>query len=164
MKLLTHLTVAGNRLTTLPREISGLAGLIIFDLSSNVLEELPKEIGDLIGLRELHLRNNKLRTLPYELGKLFQLQKLTIDGNPLTPEFNSLAHDPQSCGNLSAGKLLTYLLDNLQGKLWTVAMHYPSSVSVHPYSSMCSCRLPSRLSVCVHILVCLCLNYSIMWN
>lgn len=61
--------------------------------------------------RELHLNNNHLRVLPYELGKLFQLHVLGLQGNPLTKEILTLYGEPNG-----THKLLTYMLDNLQGK------------------------------------------------
>lgn len=61
--------------------------------------------------RELFLNNNLLRLLPYELGKLFQLHVLGLQGNPLTKEVLSLYSEPNG-----THKLLTYMLDNLQGK------------------------------------------------
>lgn len=61
--------------------------------------------------RELHLHNNYLRVLPYDLGKLFHLQLLGLQGNPLSKEMLSIYND-----NNGTAKLLTYLLDNLQGK------------------------------------------------
>lgn len=61
--------------------------------------------------RELHLHNNYLRVLPYELGKLFHLQMLGLQGNPLSKEMLSIYND-----NNGTAKLLSYMLDNLQGK------------------------------------------------
>lgn len=61
--------------------------------------------------RELLLNQNYLRVLPYELGKLFQLQVLGLQGNPLSKEVMALYGEPAG-----TNKLLTYMLDNLQGK------------------------------------------------
>jgi hypothetical protein len=61
--------------------------------------------------RELLLNNNFLRVLPYELGKLFKLQVLGLKGNPLTKEIMSLYMEPNG-----THKLLTYMMDNLQGR------------------------------------------------
>lgn len=63
--------------------------------------------------RELLLNQNFLRVLPYELGKLFQLQVLGLQGNPLSKEVMTLYGNGESTGT---NKLLTYMLDNLQGK------------------------------------------------
>lgn len=57
------------------------------------------------------MNNNHLRVLPYELGKLFQLHVLGLQGNPLTKEILTLYGEPNG-----THKLLTYMLDNLQGK------------------------------------------------
>jgi CCR4-NOT transcription complex subunit 6 len=57
------------------------------------------------------LNNNHLRVLPYELGKLFQLHVLGLQGNPLTKEILTLYGEPNG-----THRLLTYMLDNLQGR------------------------------------------------
>lgn len=48
--------------------------------------------------------------LPYELGKLFHLQMLGLQGNPLGKEMLSIYNDSNG-----TAKLLSYMLDNLQG-------------------------------------------------
>lgn len=63
--------------------------------------------------RELLLNQNYLRVLPYELGKLFQLQVLGLQGNPLSKDVMTLYGNGEPAGT---NKLLTYMLDNLQGK------------------------------------------------
>lgn len=65
--------------------------------------------------RELLLNHNHLRTLPYEMGKLFQLQLLGLGGNPLSKECIKLYSEANG-----TQKLITYLLDSLQGKLHTI--------------------------------------------
>uniref|UniRef100_A0A2A4JY56 CCR4-NOT transcription complex subunit 6-like n=1 Tax=Heliothis virescens TaxID=7102 RepID=A0A2A4JY56_HELVI len=112
---LTHLTALylnDNSLQRIPPDINQLANLHTLDISNNKLRSLPAELGDLIQLRELHLHNNYLRVLPYELGKLFHLQLLGLGGNPLSKEMLSIYND-----NNGTAKLLTYMLDNLQGKI-----------------------------------------------
>ncbi|XP_060819598.1 CCR4-NOT transcription complex subunit 6-like isoform X1 [Bombus pascuorum] len=110
---LTHLTALylnDNSLQRIPSEIGRLVNLRALDLSSNKLRSLPAELGDLIYLRELLLNQNYLRVLPYELGKLFQLQVLGLQGNPLSKEIMALYGEPSG-----THKLLSYMLDNLQG-------------------------------------------------
>ncbi|KOX77447.1 CCR4-NOT transcription complex subunit 6-like [Melipona quadrifasciata] len=112
---LTHLTALylnDNSLQRIPSEIGRLINLRALDLSSNKLRSLPAELGDLIYLRELLLNQNYLRVLPYELGKLFQLQVLGLQGNPLSKEIMALYGEPSG-----THKLLSYMLDNLQGAL-----------------------------------------------
>ncbi|CAG4964563.1 unnamed protein product [Colias eurytheme] len=115
---LTHLTALylnDNSLQRIPPDISQLVNLHTLDMSNNKLRTLPAELGDLIQLRELHLHNNYLRVLPYDLGKLFHLQMLGLQGNPLSKEMLSIYND-----NNGTAKLLTYLLDNLQGRCLVV--------------------------------------------
>lgn len=57
------------------------------------------------------MNQNFLRVLPYELGKLFQLQVLGLHGNPLSKDVMALYGEPSG-----THKLLSYMLDNLQGK------------------------------------------------
>ncbi|KAF6213847.1 hypothetical protein GE061_011571 [Apolygus lucorum] len=109
----THLTALylnDNCLTRLPPDIGRLVSLRVLDLSCNKLRSLPAELGELIYLREVLLNQNHLRVLPYELGKLFQLQVLGLAGNPLSKEVLKLYHEPNG-----TQKLITYLLDSLQG-------------------------------------------------
>nr|XP_033324559.1 CCR4-NOT transcription complex subunit 6-like isoform X1 [Megalopta genalis] len=110
---LTHLTALylnDNSLQRIPPEIGRMVNLRALDLSSNKLRSLPAELGDLIYLRELLLNQNYLRVLPYELGKLFQLKVLGLQGNPLSKEVMALYGEPSG-----TNKLLSYMLDNLQG-------------------------------------------------
>ncbi|XP_024873893.1 CCR4-NOT transcription complex subunit 6-like [Temnothorax curvispinosus] len=112
---MTHLTALylnDNSLQRVPSEIGRLVNLRILDLSSNKLRSLPAELGELIYLRELLLNQNYLRVLPYELGKLFQLQVLGLQGNPLSKDVMTLYGNGEPAGT---NKLLTYMLDNLQG-------------------------------------------------
>lgn len=111
----THLTTLylnDNNLQRLPSDIVHLSNLSHLDLSGNKLRSLPSELGDMIQLRELLLNNNSLRILPCELGRLFLLQILGISGNPLSLDILTMAAEPQ--GTI---KLLTFLLDNLTGKI-----------------------------------------------
>ncbi|KAI5712131.1 hypothetical protein M8J75_006131 [Diaphorina citri] len=122
----THLTALymnDNNLTRLSGDISLLINLRTLDISNNKLRYLPSEIGDLIYLRELCLNNNNLRTLPYELGKLFQIQILGLHGNPLSKDYMKIYNEPNG-----TQKLLSYLLDSLQGKFYSTLILLRPSV------------------------------------
>lgn len=54
-----------------------------------------------------------LRSLPHELGRLFQLQVLGLAGNPLCQDVLKLYSEPNG-----THRLLMYLLDSLQGKIF----------------------------------------------
>jgi CCR4-NOT transcription complex subunit 6 len=112
LHFLTSLFLNNNCLSRLPAEVSQLKCLVHLDLSCNKLRSLPAELGDMIQLRELLLNNNSLRALPYELGRLFLLQTLGLSGNPLSPELINMVKEPNG-----TSRLLTFMLDNLQGKV-----------------------------------------------
>ncbi|XP_042594092.1 CCR4-NOT transcription complex subunit 6-like isoform X2 [Cyprinus carpio] len=124
---LTHLTalhLSDNSLSRIPPEIAKLNNLVFLDLSSNKIRSLPAELGNMVSLRELLLNNNQLRVLPFELGKLFQLQTLGLKGNPLTQEIMSLYKEPDG-----TRRLLSYLLDNLNGAIKRIPTEPPPSRS-----------------------------------
>lgn len=54
-----------------------------------------------------------LRSLPNELGRLFQVQVLGLAGNPLCQELMKIYSEPNG-----THRLLMYLLDSLQGKIF----------------------------------------------
>ena len=84
---LRELNLAGNQLTTLPRQFctgvlaKSLRQLI---LSSNLIELLPNFTCSLAALLHLNLSKNKLRALPPALARLSQLQHLDASQNSLT--------------------------------------------------------------------------------
>ena len=55
--------------------------LKIIDLQGNKLESLPEEVSDLVYLEKLKLDNNQLKYLPKGLHRLENLQALTISNN-----------------------------------------------------------------------------------
>ena len=114
LHFLTSLFLNNNNLSRLPAEVSHLKCLAHLDVSCNKLRSLPVELGDMIQLRELLLNNNSLRALPYELGRLFLLQTLGLSGNPLSPEVINMVKEPNG-----TNRLLTFMLDNLSGKMKT---------------------------------------------
>ena len=108
---LTHLRLAGNRLTVLPDSVfSGLSALYHLDLSGNQLTNLTRPLFDdlsslryllladnrishidstvfdsLPRLESLALENNELSTLPESVfGRLSSLKTLTLQGNRLS--------------------------------------------------------------------------------
>ncbi|MGE0882914.1 MAG: COR domain-containing protein [Blastocatellales bacterium] len=81
---LQWLSLANNQLTSVPAELAQLRNLQVFDLTSNRLKSVPKELGKLSGLQLLGLSKNQLPGVPTELGQLTNLQKLGLDDNQLT--------------------------------------------------------------------------------
>jgi len=70
-------------LTSLPREIGKLRGLILLNLDSNELHGLPKEIGNLAKLQSLCLSRNRFGRLPRALAQLKALRTLDVRYNRL---------------------------------------------------------------------------------
>lgn len=102
--------------------------------------------------RELLLNQNYLRVLPYELGKLFQLQVLGLQGNPLSKDVLTLYGTGEPAGT---NKLLTYMLDNLQGK-WKNFICWEKRVikdiRIHFFSQKIICIFSAReLIYCLFI-------------
>ena len=78
---LETLSLAGNRLKSLPDALGGLGRLRILDLSRNSVEALPGPLGGCSALEELDVSRNRIRALPSELGGLKKLKTLRADGN-----------------------------------------------------------------------------------
>jgi Leucine-rich repeat (LRR) protein len=76
------LSLAGQRLATLPAALAGLSNLRELELSRNPqLAQLPSWIGRLKNLRKLIVTDAGLNSLPAELGQLTQLEQLNLVGN-----------------------------------------------------------------------------------
>lgn len=77
------LSLAGQKLKSLPPEISTLTHLQMLDLGDNKLKTLPVEISELKHLQFLSLYNNRLRYLPEEIRKLDRIEVLFLSRNKL---------------------------------------------------------------------------------
>jgi hypothetical protein len=77
------LSLADNKLQSLPAEIGQLNKLQSLYLHNNQLQSLPVEIGQLKELQSLDLYNNQLQSLPQEIGQLKKLESLYLQNNPL---------------------------------------------------------------------------------
>jgi len=76
------LSLAGQRLATLPAALAELPNLLELDLSRNPqLSQLPSQIGRLKNLRKLIVMDAGLGSLPAEFGQLTQLEQLNLVGN-----------------------------------------------------------------------------------
>lgn len=82
---MAQLTIDGNQLTALPREIGQQLALTHFSLSNNQLTALPAEIGQLHSLCQFYLDKNNLTTLPAEIRNLRALKQLYLHDNPGLP-------------------------------------------------------------------------------
>ncbi|KAI5699802.1 leucine-rich repeat-containing protein 58 [Diaphorina citri] len=79
--------IARNNLLTaesLPKDMSNLKNLKVFNLSGNQLEQFPIQILDIPTLKYLYLGNNSLNHVPREINKLCKLHVLSLGGNSLT--------------------------------------------------------------------------------
>ncbi|KJE91038.1 leucine-rich repeat-containing protein 69 [Capsaspora owczarzaki ATCC 30864] len=80
---LTALDLSNNILADLPVELPRLTRLEVLNLSQNAFSTLPLVIGGLQRLRVLLLADNRIHTIPTELSQLQSLEKLDLRGNSL---------------------------------------------------------------------------------
>ncbi|PIK48392.1 hypothetical protein BSL78_14752 [Apostichopus japonicus] len=78
-----HLSVDGNKLTSLPSELCALSHLEEFHAANNQLTSLPLEFGFLAKLKKVHLQKNKIKELPEGLSKCGCLEVIDVAGNDL---------------------------------------------------------------------------------
>ena len=92
---LTELDLSGTRLTSLPESVGNLTALTSLNLSGTRLTSLPESVGNLTALTSLNLSYTQLTSLPDWLGNLTALTSLNLSYTRLT----SL---PDWLGNLTA--------------------------------------------------------------
>eukprot|EP01104_Vermistella_antarctica_P001238 TRINITY_DN11300_c0_g1_i1.p1 TRINITY_DN11300_c0_g1~~TRINITY_DN11300_c0_g1_i1.p1 ORF type:complete len:477 (+),score=86.85 TRINITY_DN11300_c0_g1_i1:466-1896(+) len=80
---LEHLTLTGNKITSIPAHIGLTSSITELFLQGNQITDIPPEIGLLTNLERLDLSNNQLSELPREIGLLVRLEDLILSGNPL---------------------------------------------------------------------------------
>lgn len=80
---LRELTVKGQRLCRLNRNIRKLTHLQYLNIDHNQLLRLPESLGELTELRTLIISRNILEELPESIGNLHQLASIDAWGNPL---------------------------------------------------------------------------------
>ena len=80
---LKTLSLANNRLFSLPEDIHLIRGLRSLILNSNQLQELPKTLGELEALERVDVRSNKLVNLPVTFSHLKNLKTLDATDNRL---------------------------------------------------------------------------------
>lgn len=73
----------GNKLSTLPDELSKLQLLERLCLHFNSLSEFPAVINTLVSLKDLYLTGNQIRALPPSISLLTCLEWLEVSQNPL---------------------------------------------------------------------------------
>jgi hypothetical protein len=79
-----RVVLSQNALTALPVTLCALNTLKLLVLDGNALTQLPSELGQLSKLEKLSVAGNKLMKLPASLGSLASLKSLTVSGNALT--------------------------------------------------------------------------------
>lgn len=75
------LSLAQNRLTSLPKSIRGCQALRELNLEGNQLQRLPAEMGQLKWLVRLSLANNQIKRIPGVLAQLTILDQLSLADN-----------------------------------------------------------------------------------
>ena len=76
------LKINGNKLRTLPPELSGCRSLEIVNASENVIQSIPAELSTLPALSSLSLANNRLTAIPYALADCNTLVDIDMSNNP----------------------------------------------------------------------------------
>ena len=88
-----RLSLKGNGLMEICKELRGLTYLTALVLDDNNLVSLPEEIGELTAMSHLHCSVNHLSTLPSSMSSLTHLTRLFLDHNDLErlpPEIGQL--------------------------------------------------------------------------
>jgi len=85
------LSLGGNRLKCVPREVFELCQLRSLYLGGNAVEEISRDIKKLVNLRVLYLGGNNLTSIPTEVGLLSNLQSLSLCENRLHSLPSSIA-------------------------------------------------------------------------
>ncbi|KAI1756579.1 protein phosphatase 2C [Xylaria castorea] len=78
-----RLTLANNRLKSLPQDFGSFRSLRVLNLSSNFLDKFPVAICTLESLVNLDVSFNAVASLPEEIGNLRSLEKFVITNNRL---------------------------------------------------------------------------------
>ncbi|XP_051011849.1 leucine-rich repeat-containing protein 69 [Acomys russatus] len=89
---LVLLNLNGNRLTSLPQEISRLRNLTYLSISHNKLTRIPTELCSLEHLSVLYLNYNQLMCIPDEIKCLHNLQKLFLARNNIDVMPEGICH------------------------------------------------------------------------
>jgi adenylate cyclase len=92
-----RLTLANNRLNSLPRDFGTFKALRVLNLSSNFLDKFPVAICTLGTLVDLDISFNSIASLPEEIGNLRCLEKFVMTNNRLA---SSLPSTFSQLGNL----------------------------------------------------------------
>lgn len=80
---LKEISLTHNMITSLTEgHLSNMPNLCTLTIANNKITDLPENISTLNHLANLDLSNNDLKTLPLSLGNMDQLSCLSIDGNP----------------------------------------------------------------------------------
>ncbi len=82
LSALEWLSLANNRLQSLPESLCSLPNLRHLDVSQNALVALPERMNSLKHLEYLDVRENTLASLPGSLLELPHLRHFAADGNP----------------------------------------------------------------------------------
>ncbi|KAJ2984916.1 hypothetical protein NUW58_g5812 [Xylaria curta] len=91
-----RLTLANNRLKSLPQDFGSFRSLRVLNLSSNFLDKFPATLCTLESLVNLDVSFNAVASLPEEIGNLRSLEKFVMTNNRLAGSlpstFNRLAN------------------------------------------------------------------------
>jgi leucine-rich repeat protein SHOC2 len=80
----TQISLARNKLDSIPDQIGDLINLDVLSLTDNRLRSLPASIANLVNLRELCVGANKLTTIPESISQLTNLTTLNLFENQIS--------------------------------------------------------------------------------
>ncbi len=81
---LVELSLAQNKITSIPDELFNLTQLTYLDLSGNKLTELPSSISRLEQCEILDIEDNELTTLPSSITTMVSIEEINLNNNRLT--------------------------------------------------------------------------------
>ncbi|MEC7984015.1 MAG: leucine-rich repeat domain-containing protein [Myxococcota bacterium] len=84
VRKLVQLSLANNRITSLPDRFAQLTDVHTLNLRGNQITEIPTSLGAMRRLKRLYLRDNQITTFPSFLSENPKLEHLSMEGNQLT--------------------------------------------------------------------------------
>ena len=101
-KLVKHLDLKYQKLSTIPNAVFSLTNLEILDLAHNEINQISERLIELPNLKKLYLNDNQIVVLPINFKEL-QITLLYIQNNPINNVNDLSTSLPPSIVDLEAG-------------------------------------------------------------